>query len=131
MRPFGRPDSPRWDRRPTSRGARGVDDNGRSAPDTSLRRAVEEYLASQGLQHASDLSEVAACWEEVVGPDVAAHSSPRALRDGELAVAVDHSAWATEFAFLGEKICAELSQRLGRPIAKRLKVHVEADRRLD
>jgi predicted nucleic acid-binding Zn ribbon protein len=48
-------------------------------------------------------------WEELVGPDIAAHSHPVSLHDGVLTLAVDHPAWATQLRFM----TAELLTRIG------------------
>jgi predicted nucleic acid-binding Zn ribbon protein len=46
------------------------------------------------------LSQVFARWEELVGPDVAAHAVPKTLRDGVLTIVVDHPAWASSLRLL-------------------------------
>src|SRR6202042_3162584 len=88
--------------------------DGQAPEDTHrLDGALDSYLHDQGFERARTLASVAGCWVEVVGPDVAAHASPRSLHDGELHISIDHPAWATEIALLSEGILAALAEHLG------------------
>lgn len=89
---------------------------------TSIGGAVEAFLRSQGHEEAGELGALLSCWDEVAGAEVAAHATPRSLRDGVLVVAVDHPAWATQLAFLSGHLLASLERRLGRPVATSLEV---------
>ncbi|MDA8291076.1 MAG: DUF721 domain-containing protein [Actinomycetota bacterium] len=91
-------------------------------PATSLSDALDSYLRSEGHDDARTLGSVVACWEEVVGHEVSGHARPRSLRDGVLVVAVDHPAWATQFAFLSEAVLDSLERRLGRRVATAVEV---------
>jgi predicted nucleic acid-binding Zn ribbon protein len=51
---------------------------------------------------------VFARWEEAVGPDVAAHARPVALRDGVLLVEVDEPGWATQLRYLQGRLVERL-----------------------
>ena len=97
----------------------------------SLDRALDEYLASQGLSGMKTLSDVLGCWEEVVGAEVAAHARPRSVVGGELVVAVDHPGWVTQLAFLSATICDRLADQLGYRPVERLRGHVDTRFRLD
>jgi predicted nucleic acid-binding Zn ribbon protein len=109
----------------------GVARSGASTGPTALRDALRAYLAGAGLDGAERLAEIASCWYEVVGPQVAAHATPRRLRGDELTVSVDHPSWATQLAFLGPGICAALNERLGTEVVQHLNVHVAARPGLD
>ncbi len=52
-------------------------------------------------------------WEQVVGPEVAAHAEPRSLRDGVLVIAVDQPAWASQLRFLGADLLARIRDATG------------------
>jgi len=93
-----------------------------SSPGTSIARALDAYLRSQGHEEAGVLGALCACWPEVVGPDIAAHVFPRALRGDELVVSVDHPGWATQIAFLADEVLDGLEQRLGRRVAQSVSV---------
>lgn len=51
-------------------------------------------------------------WASVVGPEVAARCQPVSLRDGELRISAESTAWATQLRLLApqllKRICAEL-----------------------
>ena len=70
--------------------------------------SLERIAASIGAPRPSLLGAVFGRWAELVGPDVAAHATPRSLRDGVLTVVVDHPAWATSLRLLS----ADLLRRI-------------------
>ena len=74
---------------------------------SSLDRVAASLGA--GRTRASTLEAVFARWADLVGDSVAAHSRPRALRDGRLVVTVDEPGWATQLRWLE----ADLVRRLG------------------
>jgi predicted nucleic acid-binding Zn ribbon protein len=65
-----------------------------------VSESLERIAGRLGLAHPDVLSRVFARWDELVGPDVAAHASPRSLREGVLTVGVDHPAWASSLRLL-------------------------------
>lgn len=105
-------------------GSAGRHRQGDEVPSRRLATALDAYLRSQGHDEAWLFGAICGCWSAVVGAEVSAHATPRALRSGTLVVAVDHPGWATQLGFLGEQILAQLEQRVGRVAADRLKVTV-------
>lgn len=89
-----------------------------------LGEALEAYLRGQGHASVMVLARVAAAWPDVVGPEVAAHARPRALRGTTLVVAVDQAVWATQLAFLAETVVAGLAEALGPGIVDALEATV-------
>jgi predicted nucleic acid-binding Zn ribbon protein len=75
----------------------------------SLDRATRRI----GAPRTAVLTEVFSRWEQVVGPDIAAHAQPRSLRDGVLVIAVDQPAWASQLRFLGADLLARISDATG------------------
>ena len=65
------------------------------------------------------LQAVFARWEEMVGPQVAAHATPRSLRGGVLVIAVDESAWATQLRLLSADLLSRLAAAAPDPSAVR------------
>ncbi len=63
-------------------------------------------------------------WEEVVGPELAAHLRPVRVDGHALVVAVDHPAWATRARMESGPILARLRE-LGETPVERLEVVVE------
>ncbi len=52
-------------------------------------------------------------WEGIVGPRIAAHTTPRSLRDGVLSVDVDDPAWASQLGFMEVDLIAKITNELG------------------
>ena len=52
-------------------------------------------------------------WEEIVGPEIAAHSTPEHLADGKLLVRTDSTAWATQLKLLATSVMRRLNTELG------------------
>ncbi|MDA8285282.1 MAG: DUF721 domain-containing protein [Actinomycetota bacterium] len=71
-----------------------------------------------GLGRPELLTSVFARWEELVGPDIAAHATPRMLRDGVLTVAVDHPAWAASLRLLAGDILGRIDTLGGDPVSE-------------
>jgi len=53
-------------------------------------------------------SDLMSGWPEVVGPDVAARTSPQGLTDGTLLVLCESTAWATQLRMLSPEILTRL-----------------------
>ena len=87
---------------------------------------LDRWLAAHGLSELRVLGLVRAGWAETVGTDVARHTSPRALRDGTLVVAVDHNGWATELHFQERRVVKLLEEQLGEGVVRRLEARVDA-----
>ncbi len=60
-----------------------------------------------------DNRRVAEVWRAVMGPEAAANSQPRHLRNGTLVVATQSSAWAQALQDQGDEIVARLNTHLG------------------
>jgi len=96
---------------------------------TPLGDTLREVLDRAGLGGVATSSALSGRWAELVGPGIAAHSSPGAIKGGRLAVTVDSSAWMNQLSLLStdliEKINAGLGQgtvtelrfRIGKPAA--------------
>ncbi|HZK49920.1 MAG TPA: DUF721 domain-containing protein, partial [Thermoleophilia bacterium] len=56
---------------------------------------------------------VAEVWLKVMGPEGAANSQPRHLRNGRLVVATQSSAWAQALQDRGDEVIARLNSHLG------------------
>jgi len=57
-----------------------------------------------------------------VGPEVAAHTRPGGLTDGELLVIADSTAWATQVRLLAATLVRRLNTELGHGTVRRVKV---------
>ena len=70
-------------------------------------------------------------WAQIVGPELAAHTTPEGLAGSELTVAADSTAWATQVRLLAPQLVRRLSAELGDGVVTRVRVRgpVTAQRR--
>ena len=60
-------------------------------------------------------------WNSVVGPAIAQHAQPSALRTGKLFVYVDSSAWLAQLdRYLKQSIIKRLNQKLGKKLVENI-----------
>lgn len=62
-------------------------------------------------------------WDQVVGPDIAAHSRPVTLADGELTVEAESATWATQLRMLNRTILARIGTHVGHNMVTKLRIH--------
>lgn len=78
------------------------------------------YVADRGWERPLAEARVFAEWPELVGPDVAAHSTPVSLSAGELRISAESTAWATQLRLLGATLLARLVGELGPDVVSKL-----------
>jgi predicted nucleic acid-binding Zn ribbon protein len=87
-----------------------------------LGDAIRKLLAERGWQQRAAVGSAFGRWAEIVGPELAAHARPEGLTDGELVVAADSTAWATQLRLLAGTLVRRLNTELGDGTVKRVKV---------
>ena len=87
-----------------------------------LGAALDGLLADQGWQLAAAVGSVFGRWDQLVGPDVAAHTRPERFTDGELVVTADSAAWATQMRLLTSAVVRRLNTELGHGTVTRVVV---------
>ena len=95
----------------------------RSEPE-ALGRLVPRVLEDLGLEEAARIVRVAERWEEAVGPEVALHCQPVALRGATLEASVDSSAWCQQLRLMSPEILAGLRRVFGSDAPTRLHLRV-------
>jgi predicted nucleic acid-binding Zn ribbon protein len=80
------------------------------------------YLQDRGWERPIQQARVFTDWAEIVGADVAAHCRPVSLNDGELRVAAESTAWATQLRLLGGTLLARVVAELGPTVVTRIVV---------
>jgi predicted nucleic acid-binding Zn ribbon protein len=85
---------------------------------------VDREVRRLGGPGATALAAVFARWEEVVGPQVAAHAQPVSIRAGTLVVGVDAPAWATQLRLLTATLLARLDEVAGPGAVSAVEVRV-------
>lgn len=83
---------------------------------------VRRLLEARGWQVRAAVAAVTARWAEIVGPEIAAHTVPGEFRDGELVVAADSTAWATQLRLLAPALVRRLAEELGPDIVRCVRV---------
>lgn len=61
-------------------------------------------------------------WPQLVGPEIADHCTPVSLRDGELVLQAESTAWATQLRTLQRQLLGTLAGAVGRDVVKRIRV---------
>jgi len=87
-----------------------------------LSAALDGLLGDHGWRTAAAIGSVFGRWDELVGPDVAAHTRPERFSDGELLVIADSSAWATQVRLLTSTVLRRLNEELGHGTVTRVVV---------
>jgi predicted nucleic acid-binding Zn ribbon protein len=93
-------------------------------PPRRLRDSLDRLTRSLGAGPADTVAVLFSDWEDLVGPQIAAHSRPRSLRHGVLAVVVDQPGWATQFRFMEQDLLVRLTEALGTGNVERIDVRV-------
>jgi predicted nucleic acid-binding Zn ribbon protein len=87
-----------------------------------LTAALSKLIGDQGWALAAATGSVFGRWAEIVGPDLAGHTRPESLADGELTVTADSTAWATQLRLLAGQLVHRLNVELGDGAVRRVKV---------
>jgi predicted nucleic acid-binding Zn ribbon protein len=87
-----------------------------------LRTAIDALIGDQGWRMAAAVGSVFGRWDQIVGADLAAHTRPDGLTEGELVVVADSTAWATQVRLLTATLIRRLNTELGDGTVTRVKV---------
>lgn len=104
------PFSPSWSARPR-----------REDPEL-LNSALGDLLSARGWQARAAIGTVFGTWPQIVGPQVAAHTTPESFNNGELTVTADSDTWATQLRLLAPKVLQRLAEELGAGTVHHLRV---------
>jgi predicted nucleic acid-binding Zn ribbon protein len=103
---------------------RGYSGPGPDPRDPQLFGAVlARMVKARGWQQPAAEATVFGAWERVVGPDIAQHSRPVKLEDGELTVEAESTAWATQLRLLAGSLLRRIASEVGHNVVRRLHVH--------
>jgi predicted nucleic acid-binding Zn ribbon protein len=75
-----------------------------------LNAAVERLVGEHGWGPEIAVHGVVARWEQVVGPDVAAHVQVERYADGEVTLRTDSTAWATQMRLLAPSLIRRFNE---------------------
>ena len=96
----------------------------RKSQPIQVKNLVQGVLGDLGLEAAARSYRIGEIWEQAVGPQVASHCRPVALRGGLLEARVDSSVWCQQLQLQIPQILASLREVLGdeAPSALRFRV---------
>jgi len=83
---------------------------------------VDGLIEAEGWTLAAATGSVFGRWPQIVGPELAAHTTPQSLADGELTVSAESTAWATQVRLLASQLIRRLNAELGEGTVQRVKV---------
>jgi predicted nucleic acid-binding Zn ribbon protein len=89
-----------------------------------LGAAIGRLITERGWEAPAAVGGVMGRWPQIVGPEVAAHSTPEHYAEEErvLTVRCDSTAWATQLRLLAPQLVARLNADLGHGTVKLIKV---------
>jgi predicted nucleic acid-binding Zn ribbon protein len=87
-----------------------------------LGAAIGGLLDDEGWTLAAATGSVFGRWPQIVGRDLAAHTTPEKLTDGELTIAADSTAWATQLRLLSAQLVKRLNAEMGDGTVLRVRV---------
>lgn len=103
---------------------RGYSGPGPDPRDPQLLGAVLDRLVkARGWQQPAAEATVFGAWERVVGPEVAQHSRPVKLENGELTVEARSTAWATQLRLLAGSLLQQIGREVGHNVVRKLHIH--------
>lgn len=88
-----------------------------------LGRMIQRMIADRGWEKPTAEATVLGAWDKLVGSEVAAKCQPVSLRDGELTVQAESTAWATQLRMLAGKLMGRIANELGPDVVKKIRVH--------
>jgi predicted nucleic acid-binding Zn ribbon protein len=87
-----------------------------------LNAAIGGLLDTRGWHEAAAVGSVFGRWAQIVGPELAEHTRPESLTDGELTVTADSTAWATQVRLLAAHLVRRLNDELEHGSVQRVRV---------
>ncbi|HEX8001526.1 MAG TPA: DciA family protein [Mycobacteriales bacterium] len=96
---------------------------------TTFGAAIEQFLKVRGWEEDARVAAVLSRWADIAGPDIADHCAPTSLRDGELVLAAESTAWATQLRLLSRAIRDRVNLELGAAVVRSVTVNGPASAR--
>ncbi|MFF4891682.1 DUF721 domain-containing protein [Micromonospora chersina] len=88
-----------------------------------LGAVLDKLVKARGWQQPAAEATVFGAWERVVGPEVAQHSRPVKLENGELTVEARSTAWATQLRLLAGSLLKQIASEVGHNVVRKLHIH--------
>jgi predicted nucleic acid-binding Zn ribbon protein len=88
-----------------------------------LNRLVTRLIRDRGWQRPAAEAAILGAWDRLVGPEIAAKCTPVSLREGELILQAESTAWATQLRLLAPRISDRITAEFGPQVVTRIRVH--------
>ena len=111
---------------PHSKGWRSRKDE-RTLRETPIGEIVEGLMRERVFARGVPIGQLASDWASIVGPRLAAASSPVSLDGGILVVATSDGPWGAQVRFLADEIRKKANVSLGSEQVRRVQVVVRPD----
>jgi predicted nucleic acid-binding Zn ribbon protein len=85
-------------------------------------RVVSRVALNRGWSPRLTDATVLARWPHLVGAEIADHCTPLSLRDGELVLQAESTAWATQLRTLQRQLLGRLAAAVGKDVVRRIRV---------
>jgi predicted nucleic acid-binding Zn ribbon protein len=85
-------------------------------------RVVSRVALDRGWSPRLTDATVLGRWPHLVGPEIADHCTPLSLRDGELVLQAESTAWATQLRQLQRQLLSRLAGAVGKDVVRRIRV---------
>jgi predicted nucleic acid-binding Zn ribbon protein len=109
-------------RRPKSRRRRWSGPGPDDRDPQPLGRLVSRVSLDRGWSPRLTDATVLGRWPQLVGSDIADHCTPLSLRDGELVLQAESTAWATQLRTLQRELLYRLAVGVGKDVVRRIRV---------
>jgi predicted nucleic acid-binding Zn ribbon protein len=87
-----------------------------------LGRVFDRFVAERGWNSPVAVGSVISRWDELVGPDIAAHCRPESFEDTTVQVRCDSTAWATQLRLLNSDLLKRFADKLGPGVVTKIQV---------
>lgn len=88
----------------------------------ALGDVLGKLVRDRGWSKPAAAAGLFARWDEIVGPEVAAHCRPVSCAEGELVVEAESAAWATQLRLFKAQIVARLAAEAGSGVVDRVRI---------
>lgn len=88
-----------------------------------LGAVLARLVKARGWEKPRAEATVFGAWERVVGADIAKHSRPLKLDNGELTVEAESTAWATQLRLLAGSLLQRIAAEVGHNVVRKLHIH--------
>jgi predicted nucleic acid-binding Zn ribbon protein len=87
-----------------------------------LTAAFGGLMSARGWREKAAVGAVFGHWPDIVGPQLALHTKPESFEAGELTVAADSPAWATQVRLMAPQLLKRLAEELGHGTVHHIRV---------